>query len=170
MRFLRTLALLAVAVATAGAAAAHEFHAGDLSIDHPWIAEPPPGAPAAAGFLVITNDGNEADRLIGVRCDFADRCEIHEMKIDDAGVMQMRPLKEGLEIPAGQSVTLAKGGYHLMFMHVAERPVAGDMIPVTLVFEHAGEVDLMFSVQKHGDDAMDDHMEMDGSMEMESSQ
>ena len=170
MRFLRTLTFLAAAIATAGAAAAHEFHAGDLSLEHPWIAEPPPGAPTAAGFLVITNDGNAADRLIDVRCEFADRSEIHEMKVDDAGVMQMRQLADGLEIPAGQSVTLAKGGYHLMFMHVTERPVVGDMVPVTLVFEHAGEVDLMFSVQAHGDDAMDDHMEMDGSMDMESSQ
>ena len=50
------------------------------------------------------------------------------------------------------------------------------LIPVTLVFEHAGEVDLMFMVQAAGEDAMesDDHMDMDmdgdDAMEMETTQ
>jgi periplasmic copper chaperone A len=173
MRFLRPLALVLVLMATGGVASAHEFEIGDLELDHPWIAEPPPGAPTAAGYLEITNESDAADRLIAVRCVFARKAEIHEVTIDAAGTMQMRPLPDGIEIPAGGTVTLARGGYHLMFMHVAERPVAGDMIPVTLIFEHAGEIDVMFSVQKPGmqdDDHMDMDMDMDGTMEMESGQ
>lgn len=170
MHFLRPLALVLAVMVTAGAAYAHEFQAGDLELDHPWIAEPPPGAPTAAGYLAITNEGEEADRLMAIRCAFAEKCEIHEMTIDDAGVMQMRALPEGIEIAPGTTVKLARGGYHLMFTHVAERPVAGDMIPVTLVFEHAGEVDVMFSVQKAGtqdDDHMDMDMNADETMEMD---
>ena len=163
MRLFPTLALTLALVAFGGAALAHDLRVGDLELGHPWIAEAPPGAPTAAGYLDIANQGETPDRLLAVRCAFAERAEIHEMTIDDAGTMQMRPLPQGLEIPGGETVSLERGGFHLMFMHVMERPVAGDMIPVTLVFEHAGEVEAMFMVQK----AADGGMEMDGEMEME---
>ena len=166
MRFLPAFTLALGLVAFATAARAHDLNVGDLELGHPWIAEAPPGAPTAAGYLVITNVGETADRLLAVRCAFAERAEIHEMAIDDAGVMQMRPLPQGLEIPGSGTVTLERGGFHLMFMHVMERPVAGDMIPVTLVFEHAGEVEAMFMVQKPADGGMETH----GDMEMESGQ
>lgn len=176
MRFLSALALALALCAWGGAAQAHGTRVGDLELEHPWIPEPPPGAPTAAGYLEITNEGSVPDRLVAVRCAFAQDAQIHEITFDASGTMQMRPLSEGLEIPAGATVELARGGFHLMFMHVAERPEAGDMIPVTLVFEHAGEVDLMFMVQAAGEDAMesDDHMDMDmdgdDAMEMETTQ
>jgi len=170
MSFLRPLALALALVVPALAAQAHSAHGGDLELDHPWIAETPPGAPTAAGYLEITNHGDSADRLLEVRCSFADSADVHEVVIDDAGTMQMRPLPEGLEIPAGATVKLHRGSFHLMFMHVMERPVAGDMIPVTLVFEHAGEVDVMFMVQRAADGGMDMDHDMDGEMELESGQ
>jgi copper(I)-binding protein len=66
--------------------------------------------------------------------------QIHEMAMID-GVMKMRELPEGLPIPAGRSVTLTPGGYHVMFMDLAQPLVQGETVDLTLLFERAGEVD-----------------------------
>ena len=79
--------------------------------------------------------------------DAAERVEIHEMKM--AGdVMQMRQLTEGLMIPAGQSVQLKPGSYHLMLM-APKKPIAeGQKLIITLVFEKAGKRSLEFMAGK----------------------
>ena len=92
-----------------------------------------PGMTATGGYLMIHNHGRKADRLIGVSADFAARSEIHEM-IHDNGVMKMRPLDGGIEIPAGGMVTLKPGGMHLMLMGLAEPLEPGRMLELTLEF------------------------------------
>jgi hypothetical protein len=66
------------------------------------------------------------------------------------GVMTMRPVKGGLSIPPGQSVTLAPGGYHIMLMELKAPLKKGDKVPVTLAFEKAGEVNVTLDVQGIG--------------------
>ncbi len=163
----------ALVVGQSHAASAHDYAAGAISIIHPWIAEPPPGAPVAGGYLTIANDGDTADRLVEVMADFADRSQLHRMIPSDEGVMQMRPLEDGLEIAAGGVVVLEPGGIHIMFMRPAVPLREGDSLAVTLVFEHAGAVEVEFRVQatepmNHEmdmeDDALDDH---DDHMDME---
>ena len=58
----------------------------------------------------------------------------------------MTELPDGLPIPAGQTVTLAPGGYHLMFMQLTGPLVEGSTLPVTLQFEKAGAVEVMLDV------------------------
>ena len=67
------------------------------------------------------------------------------MKVSD-GVMTMRPLDGGLEIPAKGTVTLAPGGFHLMFIGVKEPFVEGEGLPVRLTFEEAGSVETFLHV------------------------
>lgn len=55
-------------------------------------------------------------------------------------MMGMRELEDGLELPAGEEVSLEPGGYHIMLLELQEPIVEGDTIPVTLMFENAGEV------------------------------
>lgn len=164
---------LAAAYIFAAPTLAHDFTAGDISIVHPWIAEPPPGAPAAAGYGVIANDGDRDDRLLEVRSAVAARTELHEMRVNDEGVMQMRHVEGGLAIAAHDAVVLEPGGYHVMFMHLGENLAIDALVPVTLVFEHAGEVEVEFMVQPRGAaDTGHDGMDMDGhgDMEMETGQ
>ena len=68
-------------------------------------------------------------------------------------------LANGIEIPAGATVTLAPGGLHLMFMQLKEPLVEGTKVPVTLTFEKAGTVDVEFKIDaaKPGDDAHKNH-------------
>ncbi len=141
---------LAALVASAPASHAHEFKAGDIVIDHPWSRQAPEGAKVAGGFLVLTNTGAAADRLVGVSSPISMKSEVHEMAVDDKGVMTMRPVEGGLEVPAGGSVELKPGSYHLMFMGLTTRPVEGDTFEATLEFEKAGKVAVEFNVEAMG--------------------
>ena len=94
---------------------AHEFKVGDLEIEHPWSRATPAGAKVAGGYFTIINKGSTPDRLLSISSDISDKAELHEMGVKD-GVMTMRPVTGGLEIPAGGKVALAPGGYHLMFI------------------------------------------------------
>lgn len=140
---------LAILFAAAHGAFAHEFKAGDIVIDHPWSRQAPTGAKVAGGYVVLENTGAEADRLIGVATDIAGKSEIHEMAVDN-GVMTMRPLPDGIEIPAGGKVELKPGGLHMMFMDLKSQPAKGDKFKGTLTFEKAGTVDVEFAVEEMG--------------------
>ncbi len=125
---------------------AHGFEAGALKIDHPMAFETAPMAMTGGGFMTITNTGDHADRLIAVRADFP-KVEIHQT-VEKDGVAQMLPV-EAIDLAPGATVTLKPGGYHVMFMGLGGRQLkAGDKVPATLVFEHAGEVDVVFAVEK----------------------
>ena len=108
---------------------AHDYKAGDLQIDHPWSRATVPTAKVAAGYLSIKNAGEEADRLVSVESEISERAEIHEMAVNAEGIMTMRPLSQGVEIPAGGSVSLEPGSYHLMFMAPGEGFAAGGIEP-----------------------------------------
>lgn len=101
-------------------------------------------APVAGGFLTVANAGAD-DRLVAARVDFAGRAEIHEMAME-GDVMKMRQLSDGLAIPAGATVELKPGGYHLMFMDLKQPLVEGETVKVTLQFEKAGEVEVPMTV------------------------
>lgn len=129
-------------------AAAGAVKAGNLTIEAPWLRATPGGAKVGGGYLTVTNAGSVADRLVGGRFPGAARVEVHEMALKD-GVMTMRPMA-GLEIPAGGTVKLAPGGYHLMLMELAAPLVADTTVAGTLVFEKAGEVPVTFAVRPIG--------------------
>ncbi|OYR19853.1 DUF1775 domain-containing protein [Brucella thiophenivorans] len=118
---------------------------GDLSINGPSIRAMVPGAKVAGGFLTIKNDGKAADKLVSVTTTGVKRVEIHEMTMDNQ-VMKMRKLENGLDIPAGETVELKSGGYHLMFIQPDHPYKEGDKVSATLEFEKAGKVNLEFPV------------------------
>lgn len=146
-------ALLAAVVGfgalAAGVAVAHEYKAGSIEIDHPWSRATPGGASVAAGYFVLKNTGAAGDRLVSATAPFAGRVEIHEMAVKD-GVMTMRPLPAGLEIPAGATVALKPGGYHLMFLDLKTPLKEGTKVDGTLTFEKAGTVAVQFQVDAVG--------------------
>lgn len=141
-------ALLASAVLTAPAWA-QSYKVGNLEIEQPWTRATAPTAPTAGGYLKIVNKGTTADRLVSARSAASAKVEVHEMKMD-GNVMRMRELEKGLEIPAGGTVMLQPGGYHVMFMQLKEPFKEGTKIPVTLVFEKAGPLDVVFTVNAMG--------------------
>jgi copper(I)-binding protein len=132
-----------------GAAEAHDYHLGSLHIIHPWSREIPKGSPVASGYLVIENNGTTPDRLIGGSAEIAGKFQIHEMKTEN-GVMKMRQLEKGIEIPPGKTVKLEPSGYHIMLMDLKSAPQQGKSFNGTLVFEKAGKIDVKFVVAPLG--------------------
>jgi periplasmic copper chaperone A len=141
--------VLWLVVIGAGLAFAQEYKVGNLVIERPWSRATPAGAKVAAGYMVITNKGNEADRLLSAVASEAGMVEIHEMAMKD-GVMTMRPIAGGLPIEPGKTLTLAPGGYHIMFMDIKNPFKLGEKVTATLQFEKAGKVDVTFDVQPVG--------------------
>lgn len=124
-----------------------------LRIVSPWTRALPPSAPVAAGFMVLRNASDGEERLLEVRTGWAERAEIHEMQADAEGVMRMRRMEAGLPIPGSQAVSLRPGGHHLMFFGPdTARWQAGARVPVTLVFEQAGEVQVELDVVVPGEE------------------
>ena len=142
--FAAALAAAFLSISTAATVVAHEIEVGSLTLADLWTRATPPGAPTGGGYLIITNNGAEPDRLIAVSSPLAGEGQMHEMAVDD-GVMTMTQV-EGIEIPAGGSVTLAPGGFHLMFVGLKEPFAEGGQVPVTLTFENAGSVETYFHV------------------------
>lgn len=140
-------AMLAGAASLPTSAAAHDFKVGTLELQHPWSAKAPSVAPVLGGYVTIVNSGSEADRLLGGSTSVAERLEIHQSSIID-GVARMRPAKEGIDIPAGATVSLQPGGAHIMLINPRQRPDEGEKFKATLQFEKAGAVEVEFVVQK----------------------
>ena len=101
------------------------------------------------GFLTITNKGTTPDRLIAARSPVSLKVEVHEMKMAGS-VMRMREVDGGIEIPPGATVTLKPGGYHIMFMELKAPLAQGGKVPVTLVFEKAGSIDVELKTEAAG--------------------
>jgi copper(I)-binding protein len=146
---------LAFAALTAALAHDHMTKAGNLEITSAWARAMLPNQPAGGGYLTVTNNGAEPDRLLGGSTPAVGKVEIHTMEVVN-DVMTMRPVEGGLEIPPGETVELKPGGLHVMFMGVEDPFQEGDTLQVTLEFEKAGKVEVAFPVRKgegggHGD-------------------
>ena len=145
----KLLFTITAAVLLAAPALAHDYKIGSLQIGHPWARATPKGAPVGGGYLTITNNGTEPDRLVGGTAPFAKDVELHKMSMD-AGVMKMRPVAGGLEIKPGETVTLKPGGLHLMFVGLDKPLKEGERVPATLDFTKAGKVKVDFVVEGMG--------------------
>lgn len=150
MRFRTFVISLFLALTAAHGASAQDIAKGDLVISAPWSRATPTGSPVAAGYLAITNKGLSAERLVSFTTDLAEQPEIHEMS-NEGGVMKMRPLTKGLVIPAGATVKLEPGGYHLMLLKLKKPLTAGERYKAVLVFEKAGSVEVEFEVRAMGE-------------------
>jgi periplasmic copper chaperone A len=131
-----------------GMAAAETYSAGGLQIVGPWARATPKGSTVSAGYLTITNKGQETDRLIGGSLLSASRFEVHTT-VTENGVARMRQVTS-LEIKPGETVELRPGGMHVMFMGLKQPMTSGQTIKGTLVFEKAGTVAIEFAVQGVG--------------------
>ena len=129
-------------------AQAQNYTLGELTIADPKAFETAKTAQTAGGYLSITNEGAEDDALIEVRADFP-KVMLHQSKEAD-GVATMSHVTS-ITVPAGQTVALEPGGYHVMFMGLGGDPFEdGERVPATLVFEKAGEIEVEFSVTPRG--------------------
>lgn len=148
-RILSLATVLFVALA-GGLVQAHEYKVGDIEVLHPWTRATPPNAETAGGYLKLRNDGQVADALIGGHSTIAERVEIHSMTTED-GVMRMRPVgKDGVVVKPGETVALAPGGIHIMFVGLKNPLKAGERVPLTLEFKNGGSLDVELATEELG--------------------
>lgn len=107
------------------------------------------------GYMLITNNGDSDDVLVGVEADFANVIEIHETRIEND---MARMVEVGrIDVPAGETATLQPGSFHVMFMDVTRDLVVGDEVELTLQFESGEEAVVTAVVQ---DEAPEDAAEV----------
>lgn len=121
---------------------------GPIGIANAWAPATIGSHGTGAGYMVIINNQSADDRLIGVKSDWADHVSLHA-SIRGGDVARMRELA-ALPVPAGQRIALAPGARHLMFTGLYSPFVAGDAVPVTLMFERAGEIEITLGVRPLG--------------------
>ena len=102
-----------------------------ITVKDPWVRATVPQQQATGAFMQLTAPADST--LVEVKSSAAGIVEIHEMKMAN-NVMKMRAV-DGLELPAGKTVELKPGGYHVMLMDLKAQVKAGDTVPLTLVFE-----------------------------------
>lgn len=145
MQLKQAFALAAVLLCPA-LAAAHEYTAGNLHIEHPWSREMPPSAPTAAAYFVVHNQGEQADRLLAVDTPAAEKAELHE-HIHQNGLMKMQRVQV-VEVPGKGEARFAPMAYHVMLFGLQRQFKDGERFPLTLHFERAGAVQIEVAVQK----------------------
>lgn len=91
-----------------------------------------------AVYAALVNRGGKSDALVAAATDAADAVEIHET-YQDAGLSKMRQV-QGVEVPAGKTVELKPGGYHIMLINLTRDLKPGQTIELTLVFRNAGKI------------------------------
>lgn len=122
--------------------AAAEMKHGGIMVDAPFArASASPAVKSGAAYFTLQNHGEMADRLIAVEGDAAARIELHTHVMKD-GAMQMTEIEGGVPVAPGESVAFEPGGNHVMMMGLAAPLKEGDTLPLTLVFEHAGKVEV----------------------------
>jgi copper(I)-binding protein len=141
------LLALALGAATAASAVAEDFKAGPLSIDQPWARASIGEATNSAAYMKISNSGDAPDRLVAVKTDAAQTVMLHESRMD-GDVMKMVHLADGIEIPAHGAAELKPLGKHVMLIGLKQPLKAGEMLPLTLVFEKQGDVAIKAKVGK----------------------
>ncbi len=162
LSLLFVVALPFLADPAAPAAATETFRADGILVRDVWARASK--VRNSAAYMTITNEGEEAVRLVAVSTPIAKRAELHTTRIED-GVMKMRPV-EAIEIGPGQTVRLEPGGHHVMLLGLAGPLRVDDRFDLTLAFADGTEIDVAVPVREAA--AMGMKMDMDmGKMKMD---
>ena len=135
----RFMLITALIIANFTIAYAEKINFNKIIIDNVWIKDTPPNHNITAGYLTIKNLSDTDATLLSVSSSFATKGAIHQMKMDDE-VMKMRPITDGLLIPAGEIIHLKPDGFHLMFMMLNMQIIPKQTHRITLTFRNLGSV------------------------------
>ena len=104
-----------------------------VTVGDPWIRATVPAQKTAGAFMQLRSA--KATRLVDVQTPVAGRAEVHQMAMEGQ-TMRMQKV-DGIDLPAGQTVNLASGGYHVMLFDLKQQLKNGEQVPLTLTFAGA---------------------------------
>ncbi|MEM8687303.1 MAG: copper chaperone PCu(A)C [Pseudomonadota bacterium] len=141
---LKTVLISAMALASISVSAlADDYKVGQVMIKDTWARVTLQSRPAAA-YMQIHNMGETADKIVAASSPLAERVELHTHSMDE-GVMRMRKVEE-IAVPAKGQTELKPGGLHLMIFGLKREIKKGEMLPLKLTLQEAGEVEIMAKV------------------------
>ena len=97
--------------------------------------------------MTITNSAGSADRLTMVTSPGIGSLEMMSSTTDSSGMSGMN-MVDGIDIPAGGTVSLAPGGLHIMVIDMSGPLNVGDQLELNLTFEKGGTVKVMAEVRQ----------------------
>ncbi|MFO1362943.1 MAG: copper chaperone PCu(A)C [Burkholderiales bacterium] len=121
---MKRIRLAAVLALTAAAVPAW----GQVTVSQPWVRGIVEGQKATGAYMQVRSADGAV--LVAARSPIAGVVEIHEARMEN-NMMRMRAVPK-VDLPAGQTVELKPGGYHVMLMDLRQTPKAGDTVPITL--------------------------------------
>jgi periplasmic copper chaperone A len=119
-----------------------------IDIEGAWGRPSPKVATAGAFYMLIKNEGSQADRLVAGDSSACGVVELHESYKTDEGAMGMRPVENGIEVPASGQAELKMGGLHIMCIDKLKDFEAGAVLPLTLTFENSGEIEIDIEIRE----------------------
>jgi copper(I)-binding protein len=126
-----------------------------VSVDGQWARTSPKDASNGAVYMNLKS--SDGDRLLSASVDpsIAATVEVHETvpvedETDDSGMamMKMQPV-DAIDLPAGETVSLAPGGYHVMLIGLVSPLEVGEKFDITLNFENYGEKTVAVEVKEN---------------------
>ena len=115
----------------------------NVKVEGAWARATVQGQKGTGAFMKIT--APEGAKLVGASSPAAGVTEVHEMKME-GDIMKMRAIP-ALDLPAGKTVELKPGGYHVMLMDLKAPLAKGSNVPVTLVFQDAKGAETQLPLQ-----------------------
>ena len=144
---LALLPLLVLAACQADApapAASVAVPSGAVTVSDPFTPAAPEGG--TGGVFMTVTGGAEPDTLVGVRFAGAEAVQVHETYAAEGGMRGMREVPAGVPVPAGQTVRLEPGGYHVMLLGLRGPLAEGDSVDLEVEFARAGPVPVRVGV------------------------
>lgn len=131
MKYLYTTFLTIIFAALSSYALAAAPVAVTVTVTDAWVRGTVPAQKATGAFMQLTAPDNV--RLVAARSPAAGIVEIHQMEM--AGDTMVMRQVAGIDLPAGRTVELKPGGFHIMLLDLKAQAKPGDRIPITLVIE-----------------------------------
>jgi copper(I)-binding protein len=132
------------------------FAADNVMVHNAWVRSAPPNAKVLAAYMKIINKSDEQRVLKAVSSSLFGKVQMHKTEMQD-GMMKMVHQKQ-LHIPAGGSLTLEPGGYHLMLMNPKSVPQVGEQVDLELKFDNGLNLNVNAPVREaKGGDMMGGH-------------
>jgi copper(I)-binding protein len=136
--------IILLIVAAMSSARADDFRAYDIEIVYPWARASAPGATEAAVFMKLSNTGDFADRLVRASSPVAGQVQLSTLA-GGGDIGPSQPVR-AIEIPPGEVVMLQPGGLHVLLSGVTQPLVRGTVVPLTLVFQRGGTIEITAEV------------------------
>jgi copper(I)-binding protein len=133
-------ALLAIAI-PAGALA-HGYKVRTLEIIHPWTQPATSPGTSLIVCMILKNKAARADRLLSASSPLAKAVVLQSAAAPQDGGAA------GFSIPAGGKLEMQRDRQRLVLEGVSKTVSPNDMVPLSLVFEHAGRIDVEVMVEE----------------------